>query len=371
MQRDLDWRNSEILDVRARIASTDSPSPDDQELLGDLEESARYLEDKIEKRLAATRSTPPGGEPEDHDGSAPGDATGLAEAADVQYSEELQNQAAARGASEEPTPATSSDEGKAHTIAELEAQWAEQRARVLADLPDRGYDLEKMGFPDVSDPPSQESSGRGWQIPTAIAVVAGVLVGGSLFLFTGGNDSESTAGVTTLPPTTTATTDPGLLDDPEPLDQPEPGASSGDPVGGSDQPNASQIADVRSGVWEEERFVRVELTRPSANPNQQFNLEFRSNEGDDMFASFRPAEGFTSSFCVGQTPSCPDGFFPIVAELVGGGDVIIFRFAVDAFDNSSGITIRTFIETGPDDDPLVDTFGSDVALSDDSFDPGE
>jgi hypothetical protein len=374
-QRDLDWLNREILNVSSRIAFSDNPSREDQDRLEDLEYNSRFVEAIIARRLADAGGKREGDESlEDDEASG-----GLEDTAETPENEDWFVRLPPLGPSEldslDPTPSAESGTGNADathaSLADLEADWAEQRARILAELGEEGIDLDNLDSGDESTTAPPATRGRNWWVPTAITAGIALLVAGSISLFSGGGDSDATAAPTTLPPTTSPPPTVGVdpFDTPEPIDQPVVGQGSGEDDGAAEKLADSQIDDVLNGVWDAERFVAVNLISPVTDQKQQFNLEFRSNEGDDIFARFTPAEGSTSSFCIGQTPSCPDGFFPIVAQVTEAGDSIIFRFAIDAFDNSSGVTIRTFIETGPDDAPAVDNFPGTVELSDTEFDP--
>ena len=160
-------------------------------------------------------------------------------------------------------------------------------------------------------------------------------------------------------------------------DATEPGDPSGEALDEEDAGNVNSdaaVSDVGSplvglenGVWDEERVLRIDLAAPIADPTWLFELEFRSNENDRIIARFTPSEGSTSSFCVGQTPSCPDGIFPIVGLMGSTGDALSFTFALDAFDNSTGVSIGASIKTGPDGD-LIDELDPPVLLSDEQFD---
>lgn len=119
---------------------------------------------------------------------------------------------------------------------------------------------------------------------------------------------------------------------------------------------AATITAVDSGVFQEESWIRFDLAAPMAagEENQRYSIEFTTIEGDRIIAAYNvepTGDPFSTSFCFEETPSCPDGIFPIVAVPTDTSDALVFTFAIDAFANATNPSYRAFIEVGPSDAP--------------------
>lgn len=119
---------------------------------------------------------------------------------------------------------------------------------------------------------------------------------------------------------------------------------------------AGEILDMSSGTYEGEQWIKMDLVGPIVVEQdlKRYSIEFRTNEEDLIIAAYNVEPGgdpFSTSFCVGQTPSCPDGIFGIVGEPNANNDSLVFRFAGDAFANSTDPTFAAFVEIGPADSP--------------------
>lgn len=118
----------------------------------------------------------------------------------------------------------------------------------------------------------------------------------------------------------------------------------------------SEITGVDSGVFEGEAWIKLNFAGPIVvdEERKRYSLEFRTNEDDLIVAAYNVEPGgdqFSTSFCIGETPSCPDGVFPIVGVPTETNDAIVFNFATDAFSNSTDPSYKAFVETGPADSP--------------------
>ena len=119
----------------------------------------------------------------------------------------------------------------------------------------------------------------------------------------------------------------------------------------------SEIADLHSGTYEGEAWIKMDLFGGivAGEERKRYGVEFRSNDGDLIVAAYNVepnGDTFSTSFCVGDdTPSCPDGIFPIVGEVGADGESLVFSYNVDAWDNATGPTYSAFVETGPADSP--------------------
>ncbi len=113
---------------------------------------------------------------------------------------------------------------------------------------------------------------------------------------------------------------------------------------------ASEIADLDSGMHEGEQWIKLTLVDqiPEDQVERRYSLEFRTNEEDLIVTSWNVVEGedpFASSFCIGETPSCPDGIFPFGVEVGDNNDSLVFFLDGDAFANSTNPTVKAFVET--------------------------
>jgi hypothetical protein len=114
---------------------------------------------------------------------------------------------------------------------------------------------------------------------------------------------------------------------------------------------APEIADLDSGMHEGEQWIKLTLLGqiPEDQVEKRYSLEFRTDEEDLIVASWNVIEGedpFASSFCIGETPSCPDGIFPFGVEVGDNNDSLVFFLSGDAFANSTNPTVKAFVETG-------------------------
>jgi hypothetical protein len=137
------------------------------------------------------------------------------------------------------------------------------------------------------------------------------------------------------------------------VDTTSPAAAETDITSAADGPDtaASQIAELDSGMHEGEQWIKLTLLGqiPEDQVEKRYSLEFRTDEEDLIVASWNVIEGedpFASSFCIGETPSCPDGIFPFGVEVGDNNDSLVFFLSGDAFANSTNPTVKAFVETG-------------------------
>ena len=78
-----------------------------------------------------------------------------------------------------------------------------------------------------------------------------------------------------------------------------------------------------------------------------------------------------SSFCIGETPSYPDGIFPFGVVVGDNNDSLVFFLNGDAFANSTKPTVKAFVETGDSGDVVITDFqgGERFPLLTDERDP--
>jgi hypothetical protein len=120
----------------------------------------------------------------------------------------------------------------------------------------------------------------------------------------------------------------------------------------------ADIVSLDSGTFEGRLFFKMDLGAPIPDPGEQvikeYTLWFRSNEGDLINTTWAVGPGsdpVASSFCVGATPSCPDGIFPFGVEVGDTVEDLTFFLEGDAFDNSTGVTVSASVQTGSADAP--------------------
>lgn len=143
---------------------------------------------------------------------------------------------------------------------------------------------------------------------------------------------------------------------------------------------ASEIAELDSGMHEGEQWIKLTLVGqiPEDQFKKRYSLEFRTNEEDLIVTSWNVIEGddpFASSFCIGETPSCPDGIFPFGVVVGDNNDSLVFFLSGDAFANSTDPTVKAFVKTGtsdaPEDEVTTDFQGGErFPLLTDERDPG-
>jgi hypothetical protein len=158
------------------------------------------------------------------------------------------------------------------------------------------------------------------------------------------------------------TTPPAAEEEGVEVDTTPPAAAETDTTSVVDPPDAaaSEIADLDSGMHEGEQWIK--LTLVSQIPEDQFKkfrLEFRTDEEDLIVTSWNVVEGgdpTASSFCIGETPSCPDGIFPFGVVVGDNNDSLVFFLNGDAFANSTNPTVKAFVETGAGDDVVITDF---------------
>jgi hypothetical protein len=153
------------------------------------------------------------------------------------------------------------------------------------------------------------------------------------------------------------------------VDTTPPASAETDTTSVVDPPDAaaSEIADLDSGMHEGEQWIKLTLVGQIPEDQfKKFRLEFRTDEEDLIVTSWNVVEGgdpTASSFCIGETPRCPDGIFPFGVVVGDDNDSLVFFLDGDAFANSTNPRVKAFVETGATGD------SGDVVITD--FQGGE